>query len=279
MNSIKTSVKIGGILLLIGLVIWYVKFYGLGIDDFRIMTINEKGIVLRSISWQRKMINDLRIAPEVKIWVPRGMSWYRSDKIGKLLISQNKRNMANDVAFYNFGFIPDVVFYGNDKSRAQEGEIISKWGIINYVRYLTYSFKLMIKEEVVSSDLVKATDFLNDMVSRDLADSRLLNEDLRLTVYNQSQSNGLASFMSKILEWSGFTVVGVENLGGSVEMCQINYGAKVNGSYGLKVIKTQFPECEYLQELELGDTELELHFGDKYSQMLNYQGYDPEVTD
>lgn len=260
---------LGGILI----VFWLIRAIGSEVEDFRILTINDSGIVLRSVSWQRMMINELKVAPEVEIWIPRGMGWYQSGKIKKLLFQQKKQDLAGDMAFYNFGFIPDVVIYSDSQDWVFDREIISKWGVNNFMRYFINRSKLMIKEEVVNSDLADATDILNNLVQRDLADSRLLKEDLRLTVYNQGQSDGLAGFMSRILEWSGFTVVGIENSGGDVDTCLVNYGSKADNTYGFEIVKKEFPECKYVEDKGIGEVEVELFFGDKFSQMLNYQSY------
>jgi hypothetical protein len=265
-----TFVVVG--LILTGVVV-YVLNSGKSVEDFRVLTVDDSGIVLRSVSWERKMTNELRVKADVRVWVPKGMGWYRSDKIKKLLFQQNKQSLADDLSFYNFGFIPDVVVFGSDTNWIYNPDVIKKWGVVNYLRYLVNNEKLMVKDETVNGDLIKESDFLNNVIQRDLADSRLLKEDLRLIVYNQGQSNGLAGFISRILEWSGFTVVGVENSGGDIDGCQVNFGSKSSVTYGLNIIRKEFPECKFIESGDIGEMEVELYFGDKYSQMLNYQSY------
>lgn len=260
-------------LLLLGMIVMIILGWFEKVDDFRILIVSDKGIVLRSISWQRRMVNELVVEGQVRVWVPKGMSWYRSDKIKKLLETKNKQNLASDMAFYNFGFIPDVVIFNNNENWLYNPKIVNKWGVINYLKFITSGSGLMIKSEVVDKNLVDSIDKLDEIVQRDFSDSRLLSEDIRLAIYNLGQSNGMAGFVSRILEWSGFTVVGVENLSDNVGLCRINYGDKVEGSYTLAVIKKMFGECKLSKDNEIGETEMELYFGDKFSQMLNYQGY------
>jgi hypothetical protein len=151
--------------------------------------------------------------------------------------------------------------------------VIADWGVINYLRYILTKSKMMVKQETISTDLKNQTDFLNEIIPRDFADSRLLTEDLRLSIYNVGQSQGLANFMSRILEWSGLTVVGVDNYGGEVTDCLINYGGEVDGTYGFKIIKKEFGDCQFQKNQDLEGMGVEFYFGDGYSQMLNYPSY------
>jgi hypothetical protein len=251
-------------LFLMLLLFWLIKPGVFGVnEDFRVVTIGSNGLTLRSVSPQRRMVNDLKIEPGVPVWVPKGMGWYKSDKLGKLLQQEKKQQLAGDIMFYNFGFVPDVVLFSDDINWLYRGEVIKKWGIIPYLKFWFGRSGMMIKEENVEGDLSP----------RDLADSRLLREELRLTVYNSGQSDGLASFISRALEWGGFTVVGVENFGNSEEKCLVIYGKATIQSYGLAELKQIFSECRFNESGELGEKEIELYFGDKFSQMLNYQSY------
>lgn len=243
-------------------------------DDFKMAVVGDNGIMIRSVSWQRGMINELWVDGKVPIWVPRGMGWYQADKIGKLLAQEKKEYLTNEVMFYNFGFVPDIVVSGNDDNWPSNVEVIKKWGVEGYLRYLWSKPRMMVKRETISTDLIKEADFLNEIIRRDFADSRLLAEDLRLTVYNVGQSQGLANFMSRILEWSGFEVVGVDNYTGEVtDSCLISYGNSVDSTYGFEVIKKEFGDCRFQKNQELDEMGVELYFGDSYSQMLNYPSY------
>lgn len=243
-------------------------------DDFKIAVVSDDGIMVRSISWQRGMVNELWVDGKVSVWVPRGMGWYQSGKIGKLLEQEKKEYLANEVMFYNFGFVPDIVVWENDKNWLANLTVIKKWGVVNYLHYLISRPRMMVKQEVINSDLASETDLLNQVIQRDFADSRILGEDLRLTVYNVSQSQGLAGFISRILEWNGFEVVGVDNYSGDFsDKCLVNYGEAVEKNYSFKVIQKEFSDCRFQESSELDPLALELYFGDSYSQMLNYPSY------
>jgi hypothetical protein len=236
--------------------------------------IGDNGIMIRSVSWQRGMVNELWVDGGVSVWVPEGMGWYQSDKIGKLLGEEKKEYLANGVMFYNFGFVPDMVVWGNDNNWLSDIAVIRQWGIESYLRYLLAKPRMMVKQETIDTDLTTEQDFLNEVIQRDFADSRLLGEDLRLTVYNVGQSQGLANFMARILEWSGFEVVGVDNYSGEINgNCSVGYGRATSGTYGMKILKKEFGDCQFSEDQDLDPMAVELYFGDSYSQMLNYQSY------
>jgi hypothetical protein len=243
-------------------------------NDFKMAVVGDNGIMIRSVSWQRGMVNELWIDGKVSVWIPEGMGWYQSDKIGKLLNQEKKVYLANEVMFYNFGFVPDVVIFGNDNNWLTNPEVIRKWGIDGYLRFLWSKPRMMVKRETISDDLTGEVDFLNEIIQRDFADSRILADDLRLTVYNVGQSQGLANFMARILEWSGFEVVGVDNYAGEVaDRCLVSYGNLAESTYGFKIIKSEFGNCRFQNNQELDGKGVELYFGDNYSQMLNYPSY------
>jgi len=116
-------------------------------------------------------------------------------------------------------------------------------------------------------------ELLKEIMPRDFADNRLLREEIKLTVFNSGQSSGMAGFMAKVLEWSGFSVVGIDNYTGEIGSCQVKYGEGVEGSEGFKMIKKIFNSCEYMADQSVNEKEMELYFGDNYSRMLNYQSY------
>jgi hypothetical protein len=219
------------------------------------------------------MVNELWVDGKVPIWVPEGMGWYESDKIKRLLGQEKKENLAGEVMFYNFGFIPEVVIFGEDESWLQNTQMIGKWGVVSYLRFLMFRSKMMVKSETIRTDLAKEMDVFDEIIQRDFADSRLLGEDLKLTIYNSGQSSGLANFMGRILQWGGFTVVGIDNYTGELDKCKIVYGGGVEGTYGFKIIKKEFGICEYQKSQNVNEKEVELYFGDNYSQMLNYPSY------
>lgn len=243
-------------------------------NDFKVVTISDSGVMIRSVSWQRGMVNELWVDGKVPIWIPRGMGWYQSDTIGKLLHQEKKENLVNETMFYNFGFVPDVVVFSNDDNWMSGPGVINKWGIGQYLRFLLSEPRMMVKRETISADLKTETDLLNNIIPRDFADSRVLAEDLRLSVYNVGQSQGLANFITRALEWGGFEVVGVDNFTGVINNnCLVSYGNLAANTYGFRVIKEEFADCKFQEDSELEGIGVEIYFGDSYSQMLNYASY------
>src|ERR1035437_9438164 len=113
---IKQWLKILGLLVAAGLVILAInEVKKWNNDDFKMAVVSDSGIMIRSVSWQRGMVNELWVNGGVPVWVPRGMGWYQSSAIGKLLGQEKKEYLADEVMFYNFGFVPDMVVLGNDK--------------------------------------------------------------------------------------------------------------------------------------------------------------------
>lgn len=235
-------------------------------DDLRMSVINEKGIVLRTVSWQRRMVNELLIEPQVQVWIPKGMGWYRSGDISKVLKQENNPRLAKDILLYNFGFVPQNLTI----DRTEEN-----WGLINEIRYFFAKNEMMIKKETVSDSLSKSKENLDEILPRDFADNRMLREDIRASIYNLGQSNGLANFVASFLERAGITILGVDTAdsGDKPKACQIVFGPGTDNSGVGKFIKENLGECDVKNDEGLSSGEIELYFGDGYAKMLNYDSY------
>ncbi len=231
-------------------------------DDIRIAVVDEKGILLKTVSWQRRMVNELQIQPEVEVWIPNGMGWYRSEDVIKLIKQEKNPQLLNQILFYNFGFSPDRI--GDDN-----------FGLLNNWRYFWEKDSLMIKKETVATSLFRSKELLDEILPRDFADGRILREDVRLSIYNGGQSNGLASFVANFLERSGVTILGVDtddNVN-KTKVCQINFGPETILTNTGKLIKQNFSQCGLNNDNSLNRGEIELYFGDNYSSMINYPSY------
>ena len=101
---------------------------------------------------------------------------------------------------------------------------------------------------------------------------KLNNEELRLSIFNNTSESGLAAFVSKRLEWSGFSVVSTDNNNEKIDKCLIVYGNKTDLNYGWKLINKIF-SCEKKLDESLNDNELELYFGDSLATMIKYSSY------
>ncbi len=268
----KVSWIVALLVIVVSIVCWWLISNKYNDNDFRLAFVTDKGVTLRSVSWQRRMVNEVVVDNDVYLWVPKGMGWYQSDKLRKLLLMEKKETLAADIMFFNFGFSPDVVIFDHDNWLTNMS-VISKWGVLNVAKYWWYRLSIMVKEISVEGTLDEKNSILSQVAERDLSDSRVINDDLRLTLFNEGQSSGLATYISQILEWSGFNVVGVENAPPSNDGCLISYGPKSEIAYGFGLLKRYFSECQWAMNKDLQDKEIELYFGDKYSQMINYASY------
>jgi len=114
----RTLLIFGGLLFFVVLLVFsYLRHYGWwnGKDDLKFGVVADNGISIISVSWDRRMINVLSVNPDVEVWVPGGLSWYKADKIKRLLIQENKQNSLPEVFFYNFGLKPDRVLWLDKK--------------------------------------------------------------------------------------------------------------------------------------------------------------------
>jgi len=270
-NKIYILVIVGVILIIFGCV--YREKLRLTNNDFRVGIVSQNGIVIKSISKDRNMINTLQVGSEVPVWIPRGMGWYNAGKIAKLLGQENKPELLSEVLFYNFGFVPDVVLTNQNANLFFNWQVCQKWGWLNYLGFWITSGQMMVKEEEYNQNIDDLTVYMGKVASRDFADNRLLREDLRISIFNASGLSGMASFIARNLQWSGLTVVGIDNYPDSIAKCKIVFGTKAASSYGFEMLKNRFPECENSQNDKLGEMEVELYFGDSFAQMLNYQSY------
>lgn len=249
------------IVLVAGMLIFFLKkskWDGKG--DFKIAVVGGDKIGIVSISPERKMVNTLEVEGEVLVWIPGGLGWYRSDRIKRVVGQERMEKNIDPIFFYNLGFLPDKVIYVEKFEDWKRGR-----GIINLNNQLIY------KKEIIKNNLSEDNWLLDEVMARDFADSRLTNDELRLSIINATNEGKLANFIAKRLEWFGFSVVSVDNSETKVEGCLILFGPKSEESLGFE--KLNFFGCEKRADSDLNENEVELYFGDKYTQMLKYSTY------
>jgi hypothetical protein len=232
-------------------------------DDFRIGIFADDGIAMVSISKSRNMINFLKINKESKVWLPQGMGWYRSEVVKKILIQENKKDLYNDILFYNFGFAAD--------------KIVSLKKIDDWRSKFWWRLKignLINKPETLSGDSDVEVDWLNEVMLRDFSETKVFDEDLKISVINISQENGLATFITNNLERLGFSVVSIITGDKEEEMdsCTILYGDGVENSYSLSLLNSLF-DCKKFFDLSLNSDEVEIYLNDKFASMIKYSSY------
>ena len=241
--------------------------------DFKIGVVADNGVALVSISNERKMVNVLNLDKEVNLWLPNLGKWEVNGLVKKDLEVDKKTELAEKMFWYNFGFWPDKILFLSSVDEWRKPQVLIKnWGLINWVKYRLSYNKMFLKQEKINGKLKENDLVLDEIMVRDFSESKLNNEDLRVSVFNNTGETGLANFMAKRLEWAGFSVVGADNNNDKMEKCLVVYGNKADLSYGGKMMSNIF-DCEKRNSDNLNENEVELYFGDKLAEMIKYSSY------
>ena len=180
-------------------------------NDFKMGIVTSKQIALLSVSPGRGMINLLTVAPEVDVWLPGGMGWYPSDKVRKIYETDKNLELINKMFFYNFGFVPDKVAFLEDVSEWRNWSLVKYMGPIDWLRYVIEQENWLYKTEVVSRGLDFEKEKIDEILPRDFADNELQSGEIKVSVINSTEENGLGSFVADRLNWMGFSIVAVES--------------------------------------------------------------------
>lgn len=235
-------------------------------EDFKIAILANDGVAIVSFSPERKMINVLKLDKESRLWIPGGLGWYRNEVIKNLLTQEKQLNKIEELFFYNFGFKPDKVL------------ILSKiddWKSRYWLKYRWLSNKMLFKEETLNRDIKEEENLLDELMIRDFAETKVVKEDLKLSVFNLTNISGLANFMARRLEWMGFSVVSVETLVDdyNIDTCLVKYKLDSKKSFGWKMIDQIINNCQKEYDDNLNNNEVEFYFGDNFSSMIKYPSY------
>lgn len=265
-------VSIFGLLILSALIKGGLGKKGLA-NDYSVGMVTDKGVGLVTVSWQRRLVSELTVKPESKIWVPNGPGWYQSNNVKRLLEQEGKQSEAGDLFFYNFGIMPDTIILSADTDWLSHPDVVRAWGWINWIRLRFLERRVLWNMEEIDGFSSEKEIILNRIVPRDFADGDILKEDVKVSVYNSSKENGLANWLSTRLERGGFSVNTVSNGDNDTEGCLVIYSNTIENSLSMLKLKNIFKSCDFRVESELGEGQVELYFGDKYTKMLNYQSY------
>ncbi len=283
MRNIKKEKKINfkiflGMILLLGLMVLVLIGFFKKKDrnenlDYKLGIVANDGLSLVSISNERKMINVLNLGTEVDVWIPQGTSWYNHTKVKDILVKEKKVELANDIFWYNFGFLVDkVLFLDSVDDWRGDSILINNLGFGKWLKYKINYDKMFLKNEQINGSIQEDKLFLDEIMVRDFSESRLNNEELRLSIFNNTSESGLANFMTEKLEWSGFSVVSTDNSDEKIDRCLMVYGDKVEANYGWKMINKIF-DCDKKYDQTLNENEIELYFGDDFTSMIQYSTY------
>lgn len=252
--------------LLLILVILGIRISKLANNDFRVAYFDRNGIRLESLSKQRRIKNILIIDKSVGVWVPRGLGWYESDKISRLLQQEDKKELAKEILQMNFGFDAGMIIFDNRNE---------PWWLKYFDYLFGYFYGILTKEDFLNRQLNDADELLATAMPRDFADSQLIEQSKKISIYNLGDTDGLAGFVARFVEWSGMRVMTVSNLNQNIdfEICKI-VSANVNAeSITEKTLRRMFPNCQWVEGQSLNDGEIEIFLSDDYARMLNYQSY------
>lgn len=243
-------------------------------NDYRLAIIAEDGMSLVSISPNRGMVNVLKIDVDTYVWIPTGYGWYRSDKVFKLLTQENKKDLIDDILFYNFGFEADSLFWLDSLADWEKWSNMStRLGIIPSM-FVKWRFNNMFfREEDLVGDLV-ANLKLDEMLRREFADSALVEEGVRLSVYNDSGQNKAASWMADRLNWTGLAVLAVGDWRGEkVDNCAVFFNKNLEKSLTVDFLKKKLIGCDFGIGEDVIDGEVEIVLGSGWAKMVNYKSY------
>lgn len=271
--------RIARILIIILVIIVIVGIWFLGSSkhkgggsDFKLGIGADDGLALVSISWERRMINILLVDKDREVWIPEGLGWYKSSKVKKLLLLENKWEMFDKVLFYNYGFVTDKTVelerindWGNNRV------LIKEMGLIDWIKFKLNSGQMVSKEEKIDNET--AEEGLDEIMIRDFSDSSLVTDETRIRVINQTEEDGLAGFIGNKLEKAGMSVVGIENARGeNVNTCLWSYQKKP-GKMTSAVIMRRMLGCEEKEDKNLSESEWELYLGEDWAKMIKYSSY------
>ena len=235
-----------------------------GASDYKIGILADDGIAMVSISKERQMVNYLSLSADSQIWIPGGMGWYRNQVLKRILVEEKKTDLIREVLFYNFGFVADKIVMLNKTDNWQQ----KFWWL------LFRKNNLIRKTEKIDGDIDTNEIFLDKIMLRDFSETKIVNDDLKLSVINLSNMDGLANFISERLERAGFSVISVDGNDDEIsENCRLLYADGVEKSFSWLVLGDIFEKCEVKNDSSLNEGEVEIYLNEKFAEMIKYPTY------
>jgi hypothetical protein len=265
----KKLLSILGVILIAGIIL----VRGWRKNDFRMGIITWDRVAILSISPGRGMINLLTVSPEVEVWLPGGMGWYPSNKIKKIFDNERDTELMKKMFYYNFGFMPEKIAFFADVGDWRGMDLIKYLGVVDWVRYLVEQEKWLYKTEVVSRSLSLEKETLDEILPRDFADNELQAEEIKITVVNSTEENGLGAFVADRLNWMGFNVVAVEGGENKTD------GEIIINTLDKSLISkytnllAEIYSCSQKSNETLLKNEAVLYLGQNYVSMIKYNSY------
>lgn len=259
--------------LVIILIVFLVIKKGWRSDDFKLGIVTSDRIALLSISPRRGMINLLTVNPEVELWLPGGMGWYQSNRIKKIYDNDKNMELLDNIFYYNFGFIPEKIAFLSEVNDWRDWNLVRYLGIVEWLRYLVEQENWLYKTESVNRSLEQEKEGLDEILPRDFADNQLQSGEIKITVVNSAEENGLGSFIADRLNWMGFNVVSVESEGKKTS-CEIMVKSTANSLTKKYVdLLAKMYKCSQVSSTTLLPDEAILYLGQDYASMIKYSSY------
>lgn len=242
-------------------------------NDFRLGIITPDQVAILSISPSRGMINLLTVNPEVELWLPEGMGWYQSNKIKKIFDSEKNTELMEKMFYYNFGFIPNKTAIFTKVSDWRDWKLVKYLGVVDWARYLFEQENWLYKTETINRSFDLEKDILDEVLPRDFADSKLQGGEIKVTVVNGTEENGLGAFVADRLSWMGFNVVSVESEGKKIA-CEIMVKTGANDLTKKSAdILAKMYKCSQVSNTTLLSDEIILYLGQDFASMIKYSSY------
>lgn len=263
------------ILIFLGIILigWLIFKKGWSKSDFKLGIVTLDRVALLSISPQRGMINLMTVDPEVNLWLPGGMGWYPSNKIKKIYENEKNTDLIKEMFYYNFGFVPDKLAFLTEVNEWRNWDLAKYLGVVDWARYLVDQEKWLYKTETIKRSLDLEKESLDEILPRDFSDNELQSEEIKISVINATEENGLGSFAADRLNWMGFNVVSVRSEDSKTE-CEIavkKEAAEVTRKYTGMVAKMF--KCSQVNDESLLPDEAILYLGQNYVSMIKYSSY------
>jgi hypothetical protein len=242
-------------------------------NDFCLGIVSPDRIALLSISPSRGMINLLTVNSEVEVWLPGGMGWYPANKIKKIFNDNKDSELIKKMFYYNFGFLPEKVAFFEEINDWRDWNLVKYLGVVEWGRYLIEQENWLYKTETINRNLSFEKETLDEILPRDFADSELQGGEIKISVVNATNENGLGSFIADRLNWMGFNVVSVESEK-SKTGCEIMVKTTANSlTRKYSDLLASIYKCSQVNNATLLPDETVIYLGQDYASMIKYSSY------
>jgi len=242
-------------------------------NDYKFGIVTPSRIALLSISSERGMINLLSIDSQVEVWLPGGMGWYPSNRINKIYETEKDAEVIRKMFHYNFGFLPEKIMFLNEINDWRQWELIKYLGPVDWLRYTFEQGSWLYKTDNLYRSMEMEKEKLDEILPRDFADSQLINQEIKMSVVNNTEENGLGSFVADRLTWMGFSIMEVKSDLVKKE-CEIVVAMSVEGvaKKYTDLLAKEF-NCSLVSNTTLLKDEAVLYLGQSYASMIKYNSY------